>query len=145
MVQPRTSKACASGRPCPRRWRCDVPNLTRYKTPSFRHFQLKGHMPGQELAVAVDFIERRIYLLRGQKVMLDRDLAEQYGVETRALIQAVKRNIKRFPKDFMFKLSASEASALRSQIVILDNGRGQYPNTLHTPSRNSASPCCPLC
>ena len=53
-------------------------------------------------------IERRIFLVRGQKVMLDFDLAELYGVETRALKQAVRRNLVRFPADFMFELSATE-------------------------------------
>ena len=54
------------------------------------------------------------------KVMLDRDLAEMYGVETKVLNQAVKRNMDRFPKDFMFKLTKSEAEASRSQIVTLN-------------------------
>jgi hypothetical protein len=53
----------------------------------------------------VERITSKIYLLRGQKVMLDRDLAELYGMETRALKQAVKRNVSRFPADFMFRLS----------------------------------------
>ena len=66
-------------------------------------------------------IERRILFLRGQKVMLDFDLAELYGVETRVLNQAVKRNMERFPEDFMFQLSWEETEVfLRSQIVILD-------------------------
>ena len=59
--------------------------------------------------------------------MLDRDLAALYNVETRALVQAVKRNIGRFPEDFMFQLCPNEASALRSQIVTLEKGRGRYP------------------
>lgn len=59
--------------------------------------------------------------------MNDRDLAEVYGVETRALGQAVKRNIDRFPGDCMFQLNDNEASALRSQLVILKKGRGRYP------------------
>jgi ORF6N domain-containing protein len=71
-----------------------------------------------QLPIPVALIERRIYLIRGQKVMLDSDLAELYRVETRALIQAVKRNLGRFPTDFMFQLSIKEASAMRSQIVI---------------------------
>ena len=63
-------------------------------------------------------IERRILLLRGEKVMLDRDLAELYGVETKVLNQAVKRNLERFPADFMFQVSKEEAALiLRSQIV----------------------------
>lgn len=62
-------------------------------------------------------IEEVIYLIRGQKVILDRDLALLYQVETRILIQAVKRNIKRFPEDFMFQLTESEAKNLISQFV----------------------------
>lgn len=70
-------------------------------------------------------IERRILLVRGAKVMLDSDLAELYGVETKVLNQAVKRNLERFPEDFMFQLSSREAGwVLRSQIVTsyCDNG-----------------------
>ena len=63
-------------------------------------------------------IERLIYLIRNQKVMLDRNLAELYGVETRALKQAVKRNIDRFPSDFMFTLSDKEVNNMVSQNVI---------------------------
>ena len=63
-------------------------------------------------------IENLIYEVRGQKVMLDRDLARIYGVETRALNQAVKRNIERFPYDFMFQLTVEEFNNLISQIVI---------------------------
>ncbi|MGA9625294.1 MAG: ORF6N domain-containing protein [Bryobacteraceae bacterium] len=61
--------------------------------------------PADELSVPVHVIERRIYLIRGQRVMLDSDFAELYRVETRALIQSVKRNIERFPEDFMFQLT----------------------------------------
>ena len=66
---------------------------------------------------AVDLVERKIYLLRGHKVMLDRDLAKLYGVETRTLNQAVRRNIDRFPDDFMFALNRDEIMRI-SQIVI---------------------------
>ncbi len=70
-----------------------------------------------------EVIQQKIFLIRGQKVMLDNDLAELYEVETRALNQAVKRNIKRFPSDFMFQLNQSEAADLsRSQFVILKRG-----------------------
>ncbi len=62
-------------------------------------------------------IERRIFLLRRQKVMLSPDLADLYSVEPRALVQAVKRNIERFPADFMFQLNGEEFSSLKSQIV----------------------------
>lgn len=65
----------------------------------------------------IDRIEERIYIFRGQRVMLDFDLAEIYQVETKILNRAVKRNLKRFPKDFMFQLSADEAESIRSQFV----------------------------
>ncbi|MGM0682103.1 MAG: ORF6N domain-containing protein, partial [Thermodesulfobacteriota bacterium] len=63
-------------------------------------------------------ITSKIYLIRGLKIMLDRDLAELYGVETRTLKQAVRRNQERFPEDFMFELSNQEVKDLRSQYVI---------------------------
>lgn len=63
-------------------------------------------------------IQSKIYEIRGQKVMLDRDLADIYGVETRVLNQAVKRNIERFPDDFMFQLTNEETENWKSQIVI---------------------------
>lgn len=68
--------------------------------------------------IPVGLIESRIFFLRGQKVMLSTHLAELYQVEPRALVQAVKRNIKRFPIDFMFRLSAREFANLKSQVVI---------------------------
>lgn len=66
-------------------------------------------------------IEKRIFIVRGEKVMLDAHLAELYEVETRALLQAIKRNIARFPADFMFQLNDEETDFLRSQIVISKN------------------------
>lgn len=74
----------------------------------------------------VERITSRIYLIRGVKVMLDSDLAELYGVETRSLKQAVRRNIKRFPEDFMFVLTKEEFDLLRSQIVISTKGGTMY-------------------
>jgi hypothetical protein len=68
--------------------------------------------------VPVERIERSILLIRGQKVMLSTDLADLYQVEPRVLVQAVKRNIARFPQDFMFQLTEEEYSNLKSQIVI---------------------------
>jgi hypothetical protein len=68
-------------------------------------------------------IESLIYLIRDERVILDQDLAELYGVETKALVQAISRNRNRFPSDFMFQLSFQEFSALRSQIVT-SKGRG---------------------
>ncbi|MBW2240322.1 MAG: ORF6N domain-containing protein [Deltaproteobacteria bacterium] len=73
--------------------------------------------------VPIELIASKIYLIRGIKVMLDSDLAELYGVETRSLIQAVKRNIERFPSDFMLQLTKEEFDSLRSQIVI-SKGKG---------------------
>ncbi len=74
-------------------------------------------MPRNTSMVPMERIERAIYLIRGQKVMLDRDLADLYGVETRVLNQAVRRNHDRFPDDFMFSLAREEIRNL-SQIVI---------------------------
>ena len=76
------------------------------------------------IKITETLIESKIYFIRGQKVMLDNDLAEMYGVETRALKQAVKRNIDRFPEDFMFEMTIEEAENLsRSQFVILKRGQ----------------------
>ena len=75
-------------------------------------------------------IQSRIYEIRGQKVMLDFDLALLYNSETRTLKQAVRRNLDRFPSDFMFELTLEEFESLRSQIVISKPGRG---GTRHKP------------
>ena len=78
-----------------------------------------------EALVPVELIERRIYLIRGTKVMLDRDLAGLYQVETSYLNRQVKRNVDRFPADFMFQLTTREAEALRCQFGISNaTGRG---------------------
>jgi hypothetical protein len=77
----------------------------------------------------LQLIQNKIYDIRGHKVMLDFDLAELYEVQTKALNQAVKRNIQRFPNDFMFRLTGEEWKAMRSQIVTA------YPN-----KRNVAAP-----
>jgi len=73
--------------------------------------------------VPLERVEKTILLIRGERVILDADLAQLYGVETRALIQALKRNRKRFPTDFVFQMTKTEFDRLRSQIVI-SNGRG---------------------
>lgn len=75
-------------------------------------------MTGKQPVVLVELIESRIFLIRGQKVMLSMHLAELYEVEPRVLVQAVKRNIERFPEDFMFQLNPEEFANLKSQIVI---------------------------
>ncbi|HEV7482841.1 MAG TPA: ORF6N domain-containing protein [Solirubrobacterales bacterium] len=74
--------------------------------------------------VASPAIEKRIFVVRERQVMLDEDLADLYGVETKRLIQQVKRNIERFPGDFMFQLTRAEAEVLRSQIATSNDGRG---------------------
>jgi hypothetical protein len=74
-------------------------------------------MASKDLPIPVERIEKAILLIRGQKVMLDKDLAVLYGVETRVLNQAVRRNIKRFPPDFMFELTREEIMRI-SQTVI---------------------------
>ena len=72
----------------------------------------------------IDQVKSRIYSVRGVEVMLDRELAQLYGVETKVLNQAVKRNIQRFPERYMFQLSLEEWESLRSQIVTSNKGRG---------------------
>ena len=76
--------------------------------------------------IPIERIARAIVLIHGQKVMLDADLAELYGVETKALNRAVKRNIGRFPGDFMLQLTREEAERLRYQIGTLKTGRGRH-------------------
>ncbi len=74
-------------------------------------------MADERVIIPTERIERHIFLIRGEKVMLSTHLAQLYDVEPRALVQAVKRNLARFPKDFMFQLSAKELADLKSQIV----------------------------
>ncbi|NQU18232.1 MAG: ORF6N domain-containing protein [Candidatus Saganbacteria bacterium] len=84
--------------------------------------------------IPIERVENKIYLIRGQKVMLDKDLAELYGVGTKVLNQAVRRNMKRFPFDFMFSLTRQESlswsqivtSSLRSQFVTSKRGGRRY-------------------
>ncbi|MDO8811394.1 MAG: ORF6N domain-containing protein [Gallionella sp.] len=91
-------------------------------------------MTNKALIASVEQIESQIFLIRGQKIMLDADLAELYGVPTKVLNQAIKRNSERFPVDFMFQLTAEEfadlkcqigTSNLRSQIVTSNNPAGR--------------------
>ena len=74
--------------------------------------------------VPVEYVERRILCIRGLNVIIDADLAELYGVETRRLNEQVKRNSERFPDDFVFQLTREEFEALRSQFAISNAGRG---------------------
>jgi len=75
----------------------------------------------------VRHVEEKILLIRGQKVILDLDLAALYEVETKVLVQAVKRNLDRFPEDFMFRLTVQEFNNLRSQFVTSSWGGRRYP------------------
>jgi len=79
------------------------------------------------LTIPDELVMNKIYLIRGQKIMLDRDLAELYGVENKRLKEAIRRNINRFPEDFMFELTPAEFESLRTQIATLKGGRGQHP------------------
>jgi hypothetical protein len=81
-------------------------------------------MTRQSLALAPPRVERRILLLRGERVILDEDLAALYGVETTLLTRAVRRNAERFPSDFMFQLTTQEHAALRIQSGTSNAGRG---------------------
>ncbi len=76
------------------------------------------------MAVPVESILKSILVLRGEKVLLDADLAGLYGVETGALVRAMRRNIERFPPDFMFQLTEEEWSTLKCQLGISNEGRG---------------------
>lgn len=78
----------------------------------------------------IEVIQNKIHEIRGFKVILDFDLSEMYQIETKVLKQAVRRNLNRFPEDFMFELSKNEYDSLRSQIVTLKNGRGQHSKFL---------------
>jgi ORF6N domain len=99
--------------------RIETPKVTAKQTPAI----------ADQIPVPVELIERRIYLIRGQKVMLDSDLAELYQVPTKRLNEAVKRNFDRFPEDFMFQLTDQETDSLRSQFATSNVGRGgrRYP------------------
>jgi phage regulator Rha-like protein len=76
--------------------------------------------------ITVEDLERKIYMIRGQKIMLDSDLSELYGVTAKRLNEQVRRNAERFPEDFMFQLSSGEFEFLRSHFATLKQGRGQH-------------------
>ena len=96
--------------------------------------------PAAQLPVPIGLIERRIYLIRGQKAMLDTDLAELYQVSTSRLNEAVKRNRDRFPEDFMFQLTKEELENWRSQIAMSNPGAkmGLRPSRLPTRRRHES-------
>ena len=84
----------------------------------------KGKAEIQKEEISVSRIEQKIYLIRGQRIMLDADLAQLYGVKTKILNKAVKRNLERFPEDFTFQLNNQEVESLRFQIGTSKIGRG---------------------
>ncbi len=87
---------------------------------------LKSQFAISKPPLRAEEISQRIHTIRGHRVMLDADLAELYGVSTKRLNEAVRRNASRFPEDFMFQLSREEAESLRSQIATLKTGRGKH-------------------
>lgn len=89
---------------------------------SNKNYGNKDKESDKKAFVTLDLIERNILVLREQKVMIDSDLAKLYGVETRVLNQAVKRNLERFPEDFMFQLNKEEFENLKSQSVTSSSG-----------------------
>ena len=112
------------------------PNRDCNLRPQLGYFRRRGcYTTINTYMMEMQVIQNKIYEIRGIKVMLDFDLAEMYQVETKVLKQAVKRNIQRFPVDFMFELTKPEYDFLRSQIVTLENhtlpaGRGKYSKYL---------------
>ena len=80
----------------------------------------------------LQIIQDKIYEIRGQRIMLDFDLAELYGTETKYLKRSVKNNLKRFPPDFKFELTKEEWHFLRCNFSTLNRGRGQHPKYLPT-------------
>jgi hypothetical protein len=97
------------------------------------------------VSVPVEHISSSILMLRGCRVLLDVELARIYGVETRVLNQAVKRNAERFPEDFRFQLTSAEAAASRSQSVILRGGAARTSSSCHTLSPSTALSWQPPC
>ena len=118
-----------TGKRIPRRRSCTEYPLGR-GTPRCRAPVIRDNreMAGS-LTIRTERIERRVLRIRGQHVMLDEDLATLYGVDVKALNQAVKRNRERFPPDFMFRLTAREIKILRSQIVTARSRHGGRRNT----------------
>jgi len=83
-------------------------------------------MKPKKKSVGLELVEPLIQAVRGERVILDSDLAQIYGVQTKMLNRAVKRNLEKFPSDFMFQLTAKESGSLRCQIGTLKTGRGQH-------------------
>src|SRR2546429_6820090 len=101
----------------------------------------KSRAATQHGLIPLEVIERRIYFIRTHKVMLDSDLAELYGVRTKRLNERVKRNIDRFPADFMFRLNQEESNRLRSQFATSKHGRGGGRYQTYVFTEHGALPC----
>ena len=102
--------------------------MAAYHYGDMRSLRKTTKTTASKLPVPVQLVERRIYMIRGQKVMLDADLAELYQVPTKRVNEQVQRNLGRFPKDFMFRLKQAEAENLRSQIATSSwGGRRNLP------------------
>ena len=108
---------------------CDLKNKDRNMADITEKTGNGELVTNRDQLVVVDNIEPLIKIIRGQQVMLDRDLATLYGVETKRLNEQVKRNIKRFPEDFMFQLTKDEC--LRSQIAALNEGSDKRIEDMH--------------
>jgi hypothetical protein len=97
------------------------------------------------LSIAAKLIERRIFLIRGQKIMLDSDLAKLYQVSTKVFNQAVKRNLDHFPSDFMFRLSAEEMELLNRSQIVTGSQKHRDPHCLPYAFAEHGDPFCRLC
>jgi hypothetical protein len=107
---------------------CDLKIIFNFTIANEIHMSKKTN----HLAVPDEIISSRIYLIRGKKVIIDQDLAKLYQVDTKVLKQAVRRNIERFPEDFMFELSNQEFAILRSQIATSSWGGTRYAPMVFT-------------
>ena len=101
---------------------CDLKIIFKFTIVNEIHMSKKTN----QLTVPDEIISSKIYLIRGKKVIIDQDLAKLYHVETKVLKQAIRRNIERFPEDFMFELSNQEFTILRSQIATSSWGGTRY-------------------
>ena len=108
---------------------CDIGKMNINMTDKIEKKESSELTTKSDQLVGVDNIEPLIKIFRGQQVMLDRDLATLYGVETKRLNEQVKRNIKRFPEDFMFQLTKDEC--LRSQIATLNEESDKHIEDMH--------------
>ena len=108
---------------------CDIGKMNINMTDKIEKKEISELTKESDQLVGVDNIEPLIKFIRGQQVMLDCDLATLYGVETKRLNEQVKRNIKRFPEDFMFQLTKDEC--LRSQIATLNEGSDKRIEDMH--------------